>query len=251
MMRTRTGQCTLGDSARSVTSVIFGVDTIVDGDQASAAAWKSALDPFLRTYAAVREAEFVPFDVRADYMRYIRGKPRLDGARDFLASRDIALPYDDLRGLAMSQEGFFIGEIRRYGLTPFPSTLALVRELHRHGVCTAVLSVQRCGTELLGKAGVAGMFDVVMDGLDAPGTQLPEHPDAHMYLQAAQRLHTPPAGTAVVEACPLGVAAAREGGFGAVVGVDRTGGSAALAERGADLVIADLCELPVHARSAA
>jgi beta-phosphoglucomutase-like phosphatase (HAD superfamily) len=146
--------------------VIFGVNAIVNGDRASAAAWKSALDPFLLTHAAAHETEFVPFGVQ----------------------RGIALPYDDLRGL---------------------------------------------------------------DGLDAPGTQVPEHPDAHMYLQAAERLHTPPARTVVVETCPLGVAAAREGGFGAVVGVDRTGGSAALAERGADLVIADLCELPVHTRSAA
>jgi hypothetical protein len=53
-MRTTTGQCTLGDSVPSVTSVVIGVDVIVDGDQVSAAAWKSALDPFLRTYAAVR-----------------------------------------------------------------------------------------------------------------------------------------------------------------------------------------------------
>jgi HAD superfamily hydrolase (TIGR01509 family) len=160
-------------------------------------------------------------------------------------------PNDDLRSLAMSQEDFSIGETRRYGLRPLRSTLALVRERHRHGVCTAALSVQRCGTEPIRKAGVARMFDVVMDGLDAPGTQLPEQPDAHMYLQAAQRLNTPPARTVVIEACPLGVAAAREGGFGAVVGVDRTGGSAALAERGADLAVADPCELPVHARSAA
>jgi beta-phosphoglucomutase-like phosphatase (HAD superfamily) len=198
MVRTTTGQCTFGESTRGVASVTFGVDVIVDGDQASA-----------------------------------------------------ALPYDDLRGLAMSQEEFFIGEVRRHGLTPLPSTLALVRELHCHGVCTAALSLQRYGTEPLSKAGVARMFDVVLDGLDAPGTHVPEHPDVQMYLQAAGRLHTPPARTAVVEARPLGVAAAREGDFGAVVGVDRTGGSAALAERGANLVIADLCELPVHTRSVA
>lgn len=250
-MRATTGECRLGDSACTVNSVIFGVHAIVDADQASAAAWKSVFDSFLRTYAVVREEEFVPFDVRTDYMRYLRGRPRIAGARAFLASRDLTLPYDDLRGLAMSQEEFFIGEVRRYGLVPFPSTLAVVRELRRHGVCTAALSVQLHGVELLRKAGVAAMFDVVVDGLDAPGTQLPEHPGAQMYLQAARRLNTPPARTAVVESSPLGVTAARECGFGAVVGVDRTGGSAALGERGASPVIADLDELPVHTRNVA
>jgi beta-phosphoglucomutase-like phosphatase (HAD superfamily) len=250
MMRTMTGQCTLGDPARSIASVIFGVDAIVDGAQASAAAWKSVFDPFLRTYAAVRETRFVPFDVRADYARYMQGRPRLEGARDFLASRDIVLPYDHLRGLAMSQEEFFLSEVRRHGIRSFSSTIALVLELRRRGVRTAAVSVHRDGSEMLRRAGAAGMFDVVMDGLDAPGVELPEHPDTHLYLRVAQRLNTPPGRTAVVEESAVGVAAARDGGFGAVVGVDRTGGSAALGERGANPVIADLSELRLHGTGA-
>lgn len=242
-MRTRTGQCVLGDRTQSIESVIFGVDAIIDGEKAAAAAWKSVFDPFLRGHAAVHETTFVPFDVRADYLRYLRGKPRLEGVRDFLAARDIALPYDDLRGLAMSQREFFLGEVRRHGLVPYTSTIALVRELRRRGVRTAAVSVHRDGAEVLRRAGTAGMFDVVMDGLDAPGTAVPEHPDVHLYLQAAQRLNTPPAKTAVVEESSDGVAAAYEGAFQTVIGVDRTGGTAALEKHGANLVISDLSEL--------
>lgn len=247
-MRTKTGQCVLGDQVQGIDSVIFGLDAIIDGEQAAAAAWKSVFDPFLRTYAAVHETTFVPFDVRADYLRYLRGKPRLEGVRDFLAARDISLPYDDLRGLAMSQRGFFLGEVRRHGLAPFTSTIALVRELRRHGVRTAAVSVDQDGAEILRRAGTAGMFDVVMDGLDAPGTAVPEHPDAHLYLQAAQRLNTPPAKTAVIEESSDNVAAAHEGAFQTVVGVDRTGGTAALDRHGANLVISDLSELHLHDR---
>jgi len=39
------------------------------------------------------------------------------------------------------------------------------------------------------------------------------------------------------------VAAGRAGGFGLVIGVDRVGQAAELAEHGADLVVADLAEL--------
>jgi HAD superfamily hydrolase (TIGR01509 family) len=251
-MRTRTnGRCVLGEPAHSVTSVIFGMDAIVDSAEASAAAWKTVLDPFLRAYAAVHETAFTPFDVRADYLRYMYGRPRLEGVRDFLASGEIILPYDDLRGLAMSQEEFFLGEVRRYGVRPFASTLAVVRRLDRDGVRTAAVSVHAEGTEILRRAGVADLFDVVMDGLDAPGTTLPERPNPQFYLQVARRLGAAPGQAAVIEASAAGVAAAREGGFGAVVGVDRTGATSALREHGADPVIRDLAELRFHSARAA
>ena len=35
---------------------------------------------------------FVPFDIDADYRRYVDGKPRYDGAAAFLKSRGIDLP---------------------------------------------------------------------------------------------------------------------------------------------------------------
>jgi beta-phosphoglucomutase-like phosphatase (HAD superfamily) len=54
----------------------------------------------------------------------------------------------------------------------------------------------------------------------------------------------------IVEDAIPGVEAGRRGGFGLVVGVDRTGSAAQLAEAGAHLVVTDLSELSVE-RSAA
>jgi len=48
-----------------------------------------------------------------------------------------------------------------------------------------------------------------------------------------------------VEDALAGVEAGRRGGFGLVIGVDRGDQAAALAERGADIVVADLGELAV------
>ncbi|MGO9141627.1 MAG: hypothetical protein ACLP70_09285 [Streptosporangiaceae bacterium] len=56
-----------------------------------------------------------------------------------------------------------------------------------------------------------------------------------------------PAGAAVFEDALAGVEAGRAGGFGYVVGVDRTGQAEALKEHGADIVVADLAELPDRA----
>jgi beta-phosphoglucomutase-like phosphatase (HAD superfamily) len=47
----------------------------------------------------------------------------------------------------------------------------------------------------------------------------------------------------VFEDALAGVAAGRAGGFGYVVGVDRTGQAEALREHGADVVVSDLSEL--------
>ena len=78
-MRTTADQCVLGDD---ITAIIFAVDgVVVDVGRAAAAAWKSALDPFLRSYAITRETEFEPFEVRDDYLGHMDGKPRLDGVR--------------------------------------------------------------------------------------------------------------------------------------------------------------------------
>jgi beta-phosphoglucomutase-like phosphatase (HAD superfamily) len=244
MMRARTtGRCVLGEPACTVTSVIFGVEAIVDSAQACAAAWKTVLDPFLRSYAAVHESAYLPFEVRADYLRYVHGHSCLEGLCAFLASRDLRLPYDDLRGLAVHQEEFFLAEVRRHGLRPFASTVDVVHELHRHGVRTAAVSVHPAGVEMLRRAGAAGLFEVVMDGTDAPGTALPDHPNAQLYLMVARRLGAPPVQVGVIEACATGVSAAREGGFAAVVGVDRTGAVTALREHGANPVVKDLAEL--------
>jgi beta-phosphoglucomutase-like phosphatase (HAD superfamily) len=252
IMRTKTAQCVLDDLDQAVAAVIFGVDgVIVDTTRASAAAWKSVLDPFLRSYAQVHRTAYVPFDVRADYLRYMRRRPQLDGVRDFLASRAITLPYDDLRALAVRHEEFFLGEVRKHGVSPVASTVSLVLKLHRYGASTAAVSEQCCGSELLRRVGVAEMFDVLLDGLDTPGTALPARPDVRLFQEAALRLGTSPRRTAVIEASPSSVAAARCGGFGAVIGVDPAGGASRLGEHGADLVIANTSELPLHERRVA
>jgi SAM-dependent methyltransferase len=51
-----------------------------------AVAWKQMFDDFLR---ARDGTDFCPFDLDHDYHQYVDGKPRHDGARDFLASRRV------------------------------------------------------------------------------------------------------------------------------------------------------------------
>src|SRR5438309_11006978 len=77
----------------SVTVCLFDLDGVLTQTATvHAAAWKQMFDEFLRDHAQRTGTELVLFDAHADYDRYVDGKPRLDGTRDFLASRGIDLP---------------------------------------------------------------------------------------------------------------------------------------------------------------
>jgi beta-phosphoglucomutase-like phosphatase (HAD superfamily) len=81
-----------------------------------------------------------------------------------------------------------------------------------------------------------------VDGTNAARLGLAGKPDPAILLEAARSLRVAPDRAVVVEDALAGTAAGRRGGFGLVVGVDRARFGAELAERGADTVVADVCE---------
>jgi beta-phosphoglucomutase-like phosphatase (HAD superfamily) len=91
--------------------------------------------------------------------------------------------------------------------------------------------------------GLAEYIEVRVDGVTARDRSLQGKPAPDMFLLAASMLGVEPARAAVFEDALAGVAAGPAGGFGYVVGVDRVGQSAALRQRGADVVVGDLAEL--------
>nr|WP_240506257.1 HAD-IA family hydrolase [Thermoactinospora rubra] len=235
----------------AIGAVVFDTDGVAtDTARLHAAAWKHVLDGFLRGRSE-------PFDIREDYLRHVDGRTRLDGLRTFLASRGITLPEgspDDepgaetVHGLGAAKDRYFLRQIDKYGVASFPSAVALLHELRRRGSRTAAVTSSAHGRRLVTAAGLAHLFDLVVDGHDAALMNLPGKPDPAIYLEAARRLNIPPARTAVIERALPGIEAARKGGFGLVVAVDLTGQAEALRECGADIVVKDLDELTVHGR---
>ena len=217
-----------------------------------AAAWKSMFDDFLREEAARTDEEFVPFDPVADYDQYVDGKPRLDGTRSFLASREIDLPEGSpadppgtrsMYGLSSAKNDTVLRLIREQGVQPYPGSVEYLHRLRVLGLPRAVVSSSANCRDVLKAAGIDGLFDVVIDGETARRDGLPGKPAPDTYLAAARALKTEPQHAAVFEDALAGVASGRAGGFGVVVGVNRTGQAEALREHGADLVVDDLSEL--------
>lgn len=240
-----------GIDLTTVRAVVFDTDGVVtDTARVHAAAWKHVFDAFLRGRSE-------PFDIRADYLRHVDGRPRLDGVRTFLASRGIELPEgapDDepgaptVHGLGLAKDRYFMQQVDKYGVAAFPSTVALLHELRRRGARTAAVSASLHGRKLVTSAGVMYLFDLLVDGNDAALMNLPGKPDPALFLEAARRLDLPATKVAVVDSALPGLQAGRKGGFGLVIAVDRSGQGAELSEQGADLVVADLGEVNVQGR---
>lgn len=84
-----------------------------------------------------------------------------------------------------------------------------------------VSSSKNCRT-VLEEAGLANLFEVRVDGLEIERLGLQEKPDPDMFLEAAKRLGVKPKRVIVLEDAVSGVKAGRKGGFGLVIGVNRS-----------------------------
>jgi len=234
-------------------AVVFDMDGVVtDTAGVHSAAWKRLFDDFLQERAKREGEPFQPF-TQEDYLRHVDGRSREDGVAGFLSSREIELPWDEeaattsgetVTGLGQRKNVYFLDAISD-GVRTYPSTVALVHTLHGAGVATAVISASRNLAAVLEGAGIADLFPVSVDGQTAADLGIPGKPNPAVFLEAARRLSVTPARTAVVEDAVAGVAAARQGEFGLVIGVDRGGNRDLLAEAGADIVVADLAEVAV------
>ncbi|MFG2138240.1 HAD family hydrolase [Streptomyces sp. NPDC048650] len=245
------GALSLAACLRSMQAVVFDTDGVItDSVPVHAAAWQGAFDACLRAVGGQR-----PFDAVDEYLRYVDGRSREDGAAAFLASRGVRLPLgepDDapgtgtVRAVAARKDELFTAGLRGAGAAPWPGTVRLLEVLRRERVPCAAVSASRHAVELLTAAGVLGLLQAVVDGNEARRLGLPGKPDPALFLEAARRLDAPPGDTAVVEDATAGVEAGRRGGFALVVGVDRGPApdrAAGLRRSGADLVVADPGEL--------
>lgn len=234
-------------------AVLFDLDGVIT-DTASVhfAAWKAVFDAHLAGRDTAGPHEPNPF-TDADYRRFVDGKPREDGIRDFLASRGISLPQgdfgddgdDSIQGLANRKQRLF-GELLARGITGFESSVALVRQLHAAEIHTAVFSSSRNCADVLRAAGLDELFAVRVDGVVAQQLGLAGKPDPATLLEAARRLGVRPDRCVVVDDAVSGVTAGRAGGFGLVVGVARTGCTQELLTAGADVVVSDLTAMTVQ-----
>lgn len=241
------------DMTRWARAFIFDLDGVVtDTAEAHAAAWKEMFDEYLQTLETRSGESFGRFDRDRDYLTYVDGKPRYEGVKSFLESRGIRLgrgtPDDPperetVCGLGNRKNQLYQEFLEKGDITVYPEAPSFIRRLRSNGIKTAIVSSSKNCEKVLKTAGLSDLFDTRVDGEVSEARGLKGKPDPDIFLEAAGELNVPPQQAVVLEDAISGVQAGRSGGFGCVVGVDRTKGGRDLAAHGADLVIGDLSEI--------
>lgn len=236
-------------------AVIFDLDGVVTRTaRVHAAAWKELFDEYRAKRLRCNQPVYPPFDMDHDYRLYVDGKPRYDGIQSFLSAKGIEIPYghpDDppdketICGLGNRKNTLFRQHLQREGVQVYDSTIRLVRRLRESGFRVAIISASENCMAVLKAAGVQEVFHAQVDGVVATELHLRGKPAPDVFLEAARRLETAPGRAVVVEDAVAGVEAGRHGGFGLVIGVDRTGKPERLKEHGAHVVVSDLAEVSV------
>jgi len=238
---------TAAENERKIQALIFDLDGVLTQTQhIHKKAWKISLNEYLKNFVG-KTVSKRPVDDR-DYKIYIDGKPRYDGVKSFLESRDIELPFGDpadlpsrntICGVGNRKNQLFNELIDQGDVKIYQSAIKKLKKWRKQGFKTAVVTSSKNCQKIIQQAGIAQLFDVKIDGITAAERNLKGKPDPDIFWEAARDLDVKPAHCVVFEDAISGVQAAQKGYFGLVVGVDRFDNETALRENHADIIIKD------------
>jgi HAD superfamily hydrolase (TIGR01509 family) len=237
----------------AVAAYVFDLDGVLTTSQrVHVLAWAETLDDFLFERAERRGKAFAPFDRRHDYELWVAGRPRLEGLRAFLTSRDIHVPEGDpgdppdaetVQGLANRKNALLRRRLANEGVHAFAGSRSYLEAARIFGLRRGVVSASGNTAAILERAGLEHLIERRIDGEAIAAEGLRPKPDPDTLLAACARLGLAPGACAAFESSRAGIAAARAAGFALVVGVNRHGQRSPLRPGDADLVVNDLAEL--------
>jgi len=234
-------------------AVLFDLDGVItDTARMHAACWKVMFNTYLKTRTEKTGEEIPQFEIETDYLNYVDGKPRYDGVRDFLASRNIVLDEgtpespateESVCGLGNRKNELVNLRIQMHGVKVYQSSIDFVNNIISSGIKIAIVSSSANSRTVLEAAGILDLFPVIVDGVTALERELSGKPSPDMFLEAAKELGVQPEKCVVVEDAISGVQSGKNGNFGLVIGIARKDNYEELKENGADIVIGDLGEI--------
>ncbi len=233
-------------------AVIFDLDGVITKTaKTHSRAWKKMFDDYLTERSNNTNEEFVEF-TPYDYLTYVDGKPRYEGVKSFLDSRNIRIPFgnpednpelETVCGLGNRKNDVFTEVLNNEGVEVYPSTVKLLHQLKKDNIRIGVASSSKNAKLVLESAGLMHFIETRVDGVVSAELGLNGKPAPDIFLTAAQNLGVDPNLSIVVEDAVSGVQAGKNGNFGLVLGLAREDNNQALEASGADIVVNDLEEI--------
>lgn len=175
----------------NVLAVIFDLDGVITDTS----------EYHYRSWQRLADEEGLPFDRQIN--EQLRGKSRQASLDIILAGRTV----DDEQMTAwLERKNDYFAEILAQHASEclLPGAVPLIQELRAAGVLVAVGSASRNARWILQQLGIAGLLDVIIDGLDVTRSK----PAPDVFLQAARCMGVTPAHCVVVEDAEAGIEAA-------------------------------------------
>ena len=242
-------------SSYAFDAVIFDLDGVITKTATvHSHAWKKMFDDYLRAHAEKTGEPFREF-IQEDYLAYVDGKPRYDGVKSFLESRNINIPFgtpedkpdiETVCGLGNKKNEAFNEVLRNEGVETYPATVSLMEQLKQQGIHVGVASSSKNCEAVLIAAGLEHLVETRVDGVVLATLKLNGKPAPDIFLMAARNLGVKVHRAVVVEDATSGVAAGKNGNFGLVLGVAREDNVDALRKNGADIVVTDLAQTSIE-----
>ncbi len=236
-----------------VDSLIFDLDGVLTQTRKThKEAWREMFDNFFKE----NKHKYGKQDSVSenDYQNYIDGKPRYQGVKSFLDSRNIELPWgntDDPPGmetvcaLGNLKNVLFNEVLERYGVEIYEDAVEKLKSWRQLGIKTAIVSSSKNCKKIIEVAGIDHLFDTRVDGMVSEEIGLSGKPNPDIFTEAAKRLNARPENSVVFEDAISGVQAGQSGFFGLVVGINRFDNKDGLLNNGADITIDSFFELDI------
>ncbi len=160
---------------------IFDLDGVLtDTSKLHAMAWKEIVDPFIN----------VPFDLTVDYQKYIAGRPRIEGLKQLLASRDQVLDAHQLKQISDLKNLRYLALVDQHGVRVNVEMLSRVALYHAAGIKIAIATSSKNARAILQRANLV-VPGVLVDGNDVENLKLNPKPAPDIFKYAANLLNVP------------------------------------------------------------
>ncbi len=130
-------------------------------------------------------------------------------------------------------------------IVKFQHTLDMIHAAKEKGINIGIASSSKNAKKILKKARLMDLFDehLIIDGIVREKMGLNGKPAPDIFAEAAKRMGVPVHRAIVFEDASSGIKAGKNGNFGLVLGLARSGNHQELKENGADMVLTDIGDM--------
>jgi alpha,alpha-trehalase len=240
---------------KRIKAAIFDLDGVItDTASTHAKAWKVMFDQYNERRKKEGNEPYTTF-TEEDYIQHVDGKPRYMGVKDFLASRNIDLPFGEpsdppeketICGLGNLKNQKFLESIQKEGVEVLEENVIKAKEWKKAGLRLAIVSSSKNCKMILDAVHLSDLFETRIDGIVSAQRNYKGKPAPDIFVEAAKILGVDPEEALIVEDALAGVEAGRNGHFGLVIGIASEDAEEDMKQHGADIVVNTLTDLPLH-----